>query len=230
MKKNFITTLATTTLASGLLAFSAVSSAAPVVGFFDFTDVSEWGALDGITSTVIPLNGLMFDAVGGSMTVNAGAIVDSTLSPCVGADPYACTGAGIGIQNAEIDGETETLTISGFGGVTINLISFLDLYDENPAEIASFYINGNSTDITSVVATAIKDPVFSNGFFEWTGSPLMNVHSITFLADCDNYGPLCTANEFSLAAINAVPVPAAVWLFGSGLIGLVGIARRRKVA
>lgn len=26
-----------------------------------------------------------------------------------------------------------------------------------------------------------------------------------------------------------VPVPAAVWLFGSGLIGLIGIARRRKV-
>jgi len=27
-----------------------------------------------------------------------------------------------------------------------------------------------------------------------------------------------------------VPVPAAVWLFGSGLIGLAGIARRRKAA
>jgi hypothetical protein len=26
----------------------------------------------------------------------------------------------------------------------------------------------------------------------------------------------------------AIPVPAAVWLFGSGLIGLVGVARRRK--
>ena len=32
------------------------------------------------------------------------------------------------------------------------------------------------------------------------------------------------------ADVAAVPVPAAVWLFGSGLIGLVGIARRKKVA
>ena len=29
---------------------------------------------------------------------------------------------------------------------------------------------------------------------------------------------------------NPVPVPAAVWLFGSGLLGLVGVARRKKSA
>ncbi len=28
--------------------------------------------------------------------------------------------------------------------------------------------------------------------------------------------------------VNVVPVPAAVWLFGSGLIGLAGLARRKK--
>ncbi|HKQ29898.1 MAG TPA: VPLPA-CTERM sorting domain-containing protein, partial [Burkholderiales bacterium] len=29
---------------------------------------------------------------------------------------------------------------------------------------------------------------------------------------------------------SAVPIPAAVWLFGSGLIGLLGVARRRRLA
>jgi len=29
--------------------------------------------------------------------------------------------------------------------------------------------------------------------------------------------------------ISAVPVPAAAWLFGSGLIGLIGVAKRKKV-
>ena len=36
-------------------------------------------------------------------------------------------------------------------------------------------------------------------------------------------GPFPTGPE-------AVPVPAAVWLFGSGLLGLVGVARRKKQA
>jgi hypothetical protein len=30
--------------------------------------------------------------------------------------------------------------------------------------------------------------------------------------------------------LTSVPVPAAAWLFGSGLLGLIGVARRKKTA
>ncbi len=32
----------------------------------------------------------------------------------------------------------------------------------------------------------------------------------------------------SSTVVSAVPVPAAVWLFGSGLLGLIGVARRKR--
>lgn len=35
--------------------------------------------------------------------------------------------------------------------------------------------------------------------------------------------------QFSYAMTSPVPVPAAVWLFGSGLLGLMAIARRKSV-
>ncbi len=33
---------------------------------------------------------------------------------------------------------------------------------------------------------------------------------------------------YAIPGVSAVPVPAAAWLFGSGLLGLVGIARRKR--
>ncbi|HFD32315.1 MAG TPA: VPLPA-CTERM sorting domain-containing protein [Gammaproteobacteria bacterium] len=45
----------------------------------------------------------------------------------------------------------------------------------------------------------------------------------------DNYK---TSSFFGWAVqtgdVSAVPVPAAAWLFGSGLLGLVGAARRKR--
>lgn len=44
-----------------------------------------------------------------------------------------------------------------------------------------------------------------------------------------NVWRLDKAGNLTYAPVSAVPIPAAVWLFGSGLLGLAGIARRRKV-
>ena len=38
----------------------------------------------------------------------------------------------------------------------------------------------------------------------------------------------CNATTSHLSVYGVVPVPAAVWLFGSGLLGLVGVARRKR--
>lgn len=37
-------------------------------------------------------------------------------------------------------------------------------------------------------------------------------------------------NSGGSIAVSSVPVPSAIWLFGSGLIGLVGFARRKAQA
>ena len=38
----------------------------------------------------------------------------------------------------------------------------------------------------------------------------------------------CKAETSHISVYGVVPIPAAVWLFGSGLLGLIGIARRKK--
>jgi hypothetical protein len=44
-----------------------------------------------------------------------------------------------------------------------------------------------------------------------------------------HWGMTC-ANDVIEGSVSTVPVPAAAWLFGSGLLGLVGVARRKKVS
>ena len=43
-------------------------------------------------------------------------------------------------------------------------------------------------------------------------------------------GVLGLRGDFTPPPMNPVPVPAAVWLFGTALIGLIGFGKRRKAA
>ncbi|MGA7799726.1 MAG: PEP-CTERM sorting domain-containing protein [Gammaproteobacteria bacterium] len=52
----------------------------------------------------------------------------------------------------------------------------------------------------------------------------------TFAQVQTSTGPSTTLSSLSIAAPAAVPLPGALWLFGSGLVGLAGLARHRKTA
>jgi hypothetical protein len=62
------------------------------------------------------------------------------------------------------------------------------------------------------------DPNWSNG--------VVQIGFNNLVGNYDGSGRFYDNVNFAQAP--AVPVPAAVWLFGSGLLGLVGVARRRK--
>jgi hypothetical protein len=53
--------------------------------------------------------------------------------------------------------------------------------------------------------------------------------SVVFYLDSLFQG-VTAAARYSASAITTVPLPAAVWLFGSGLMCLIGAARRRKAS
>ena len=83
--------------------------------------------------------------------------------------------------------------------------------DQNAGSSISFDV----TDGLDFYVVASMGAIAKNGFAD---------ASNTFTMQFDNDSGLVAAS------VSAVPVPAAVWLFGSGLIGMVGVARRKTNA
>ena len=77
---------------------------------------------------------------------------------------------------------------------------------------------------TDVSIDGADTPLPLTGSF---GFELLDADVNTISAFVDSYGAI-SATGSEVPPPSAVPVPAAVWLFGSGLLGLVGVARRKK--
>ena len=73
-----------------------------------------------------------------------------------------------------------------------------------------------STQMATISLTALETGAATFSLFEDQFNPLSS--GLTFA--------VLSGVQFSGADVQIIPVPAAVWLFGSGLLGLVGMARR----
>jgi len=91
-------------------------------------------------------------------------------------------------------------------------------------------INGTDWDITGTNGTLTVSNTTNFLFAESVGGVFSQESSASLLGP--NNWRLVFGSGAQLQAVDVrpVPVPAAVWLFGSGLLGLVGIARRKKAA
>ncbi|MCG6937113.1 MAG: VPLPA-CTERM sorting domain-containing protein [Gammaproteobacteria bacterium] len=80
-----------------------------------------------------------------------------------------------------------------------------------------------STDLASPLSfdTTAGSPTVSD-----FGAITPNLKTATFTYTTTNPGFKSNATEITFTQ-TVVPVPAAVWLFGTGLLGLVGVARRK---
>jgi hypothetical protein len=82
--------------------------------------------------------------------------------------------------------------------------------------IEGFFADGGSVGITidlSATWTTYNLP-----------SSFSNLDGVGFFATPDEVRDLAIDN----IVVSAVPVPAAAWLFGSGLLGVIAVARRRS--
>jgi hypothetical protein len=154
-----------------------------------------------------------------------------------------------GFFGAAIGGLTVSQTISGVGAMPAsdntendnNGVAGGTTYPIGPVLMAT--TAWNTTNIgTPVIGTnpsgtlpLVTDTVvdITNGDLGVGGSPMLTAPMPSFNANFDimtMHVTSCTDTGTGTSACSpaAVPVPATVWLFGSGLAGLIGVARRKR--
>jgi hypothetical protein len=131
----------------------------------------------------------------------------------------------------------------GAGG-TITIIGGVDLSFDGTQEIAngSTLLSGTfySAKVVDLGSGSFEFQIVGGSFTDtkhpellaFYGLPEVNYIgglNISFSTSANPDEAFTSTQIFSGDIVNQpVPVPAAVWLFGSGLLGLVGIARRKK--
>lgn len=113
-------------------------------------------------------------------------------------------------------------TISGVGAIPASNLTKGGKYPIGPAPMATTTWNTDVYDNPACLGS--NTCLISNDTIG--GSPMDNGPFPSFSANFD----ITSIHIDKVTTAPPVPVPAAVWLFGSGLLGLVGVARRKKLS
>jgi hypothetical protein len=177
---------------------------------------------------------------GYSAIVNEGGVAQGSQQISVFNDYNAWSPFGDGMSNVTIQAFVST----DVGAITADMVgnTYNFTFDaklgniEAPSQAEAFVKVLKSSDASYIeLANNVFDSD-ANLTTDWSGG------SISLLVDAGMVGELLqlgfnnTATDYDPSAVyydnlnfsTAVPVPAAAWLFGSALVGLAGIGRKRK--
>ena len=118
-------------------------------------------------------------------------------------------------------GPTVTLSFSS----PITAISF-DFLDSDGTDEYHLFVDGQNSGASFPSFSSGTDSAFFFGITDLAG-----ISSIAFSADSTSPGGFVEEfgiDNVNIAANSAVPVPAAVWLMGSALLGLAGFKRKKS--
>jgi hypothetical protein len=242
LKSNFQTLAATLTLGALSIGFattaSAITTYAAMAEFTltltDVTDASGAQVNSGWDVTAFGSGSVFFNDGGAASATGNVSIIDPAVSMSIlDSITQSSTSSGSATNGfASTDSLTELkVSVDNFSGMALTFsFDFSAIADATTTTVSQGVIsNANATvdmldDLGFVDILAMTDAVEGNPG-TGTGDVIGNI--VFELLD----GELNLISGFvdSYGAGEAVvPVPAAVWLFGSGLLGLVGVARRKK--
>ena len=191
-----------TLLAVSVLAAAGVANAA-TVATFDYSDT--W------TTYKQLLNGTPSTATYGTGSlIGTGTLDDTGLLTITATGQFTPTGSATSQYTAD-----ETLTFTGSVSGSIDNLSTYAINVNSCTPGAGFATGCTGVASAAAVAFAGAVSTTDGAVTTWT-TPKTKVGT----------NPAWNQDTYTFTA-HAVPVPAAAWLFGSGLLGLAGTARRR---